>query len=758
MPKNGLGLGKLLWVTIVAFPLCLPAQQTTCVIRISTTAPDATFQVDDQWVTGAQVFAWPTGSKHTLQIPILQYTLAVPNTRYSFQYWDSAAGQLLQPGTQVVITADPRISWYKAQLLIEYDLSLVFNPCVDPDCPSPGIILVAIGGGGGSIPCPASTDFWAPAGSTVILEAVPGSGFTFAGWWQQSSNGPNHYTFTLNAPVWIYPHFARARPIALHSDPDGFQLLADGVPVYTPITLEWGWGSSHTLGVVSPQQDSHGARWVFASWSDGRGGANRTYEVDSTMTEAGLVARFVRPVGVDVLSEPLGLALVVDGLSAKTPQAYYWVPGEGHTLNAPLRLTDSLGSAWAFRAWSNGSGATQTIQPSESQVGTGVRLTAQYDPLGRIHVDSVPSGLVLRVDDFQCRTPCDVERPAGSQVRMSASATLPGPDGARYDLEGWDGAEGGTLIVSSGLRHVTARYSISYRLNLSSRPARSGTWQVSPSIDGYYKAGSAVNVAFAPLSGTRFLGWELDLSGSDNPATVWMNGPRSVQAVTEELPPPPPILHISNAATDTNAVTPGSLASLFGAGLTRQTATASTDPLPQTLGGVTLRCANKLVPLLFVSPEQINFQVPSSLEPGDYQLEIHPEAGSTLSVKMTVAPHAPGLFLAAHVDGRTVSPENPTVPGEHLMLYGTGLGLYSVSLPDGFRVAAGRAIPLTEPVQAFAGDHELVVVSSVAAPGLTGITLVEVVLPDDLDTTTLPTTVVSGGVGSNTLDIPVAGS
>ena len=66
-----------------------------------------------------------------------------------------------------------------------------------------------------------------------------------------------------------------------------------------------------------------------------------------------------------------------------------------------------------------------------------------------------------------------------------------------------------------------------------------------------------------------------------------------------------------NAASYDATVAPGSIAALFGAGLSTQTTIATTLPLPKTLGGVTVKIGGIDAPLFFVSPNQINLQVPS---------------------------------------------------------------------------------------------------------------------------------------------------
>ncbi len=59
------------------------------------------------------------------------------------------------------------------------------------------------------------------------------------------------------------------------------------------------------------------------------------------------------------------------------------------------------------------------------------------------------------------------------------------------------------------------------------------------------------------------------------------------------------------------ALAAGSLASIFGSDLAASTLVAQT-PLPIRLGGTSVSVNGIAAPLLFVSPAQIDFQVPSS--------------------------------------------------------------------------------------------------------------------------------------------------
>jgi uncharacterized protein (TIGR03437 family) len=95
-------------------------------------------------------------------------------------------------------------------------------------------------------------------------------------------------------------------------------------------------------------------------------------------------------------------------------------------------------------------------------------------------------------------------------------------------------------------------------------------------------------------------------------------------------------------------VSPSSLASLFGANLAAGTAQATSLPLPTTLGGVTVTLtdaagAQHMAPLIYVSPGQINFEVPDGTAQGPATFAVsNPTA--TQMFTGSVQPIAPALF------------------------------------------------------------------------------------------------------------------
>jgi len=107
---------------------------------------------------------------------------------------------------------------------------------------------------------------------------------------------------------------------------------------------------------------------------------------------------------------------------------------------------------------------------------------------------------------------------------------------------------------------------------------------------------------------------------------------------------------IQSAAAPVSTVAPGSIASMYGANHAGGTAQASSQPLPLTLGGVTVTVidgtgAEQPAPLLYVSPAQINFIVPEGTAAGGAKFVVSSSA-AVQTIGGNVANVAPTLFSA----------------------------------------------------------------------------------------------------------------
>jgi uncharacterized protein (TIGR03437 family) len=121
----------------------------------------------------------------------------------------------------------------------------------------------------------------------------------------------------------------------------------------------------------------------------------------------------------------------------------------------------------------------------------------------------------------------------------------------------------------------------------------------------------------------------------------------------------PAVSFVSAASYAGPALAPDSIASGFAPGIAPITAAAETGPLPTSLGGVSLRLtdsANKAhsVPLFFVSPAQINFEVPAGAAAGPATISVFRGPQLMFSGSTLISATAPAIFTA-NSDGRGVA-------------------------------------------------------------------------------------------------------
>jgi len=107
------------------------------------------------------------------------------------------------------------------------------------------------------------------------------------------------------------------------------------------------------------------------------------------------------------------------------------------------------------------------------------------------------------------------------------------------------------------------------------------------------------------------------------------------------------------------AFAPESIASAFGRGLASATQSAPSLPLPTSLAGTTVRVrdsarVDRLAPLFFVSPGQINYLVPAGTSSGLAEVTVTSRDQVVAFGTLRVEPVAPALF-SANADGRGVA-------------------------------------------------------------------------------------------------------
>jgi len=189
------------------------------------------------------------------------------------------------------------------------------------------------------------------------------------------------------------------------------------------------------------------------------------------------------------------------------------------------------------------------------------------------------------------------------------------------------------------------------------------------------------------------------------------------------------------------AIAPGALIAIFGTNLATSTDQFSSTPLPLSLAGTSVTINGDRVPLLYVSPGQVNAQVPYEIKPGTAKLVVQANGVSGSAVNVDVAATGPGVFVQPsgnHVlalnlaDGSLNSPQAPARPAQYITAYLTGQGAVNPTVPAGDVGPSTPPFPApVAPVQVKIGGVIAKIQFAGLAPGfVNGLLQMNIEIPD----------------------------
>jgi uncharacterized protein (TIGR03437 family) len=198
---------------------------------------------------------------------------------------------------------------------------------------------------------------------------------------------------------------------------------------------------------------------------------------------------------------------------------------------------------------------------------------------------------------------------------------------------------------------------------------------------------------------------------------------------------------IVNSASFSPPAAPGALISIFGQSLAASKALAEAAPWPQSLGGTSVQVNGANIPLYFVSPQQINAQLPVETQPGSAAISVINAIGASEPAEFNVSAAAPGIFqsadnraVAINQDGTLNSPSNPESRGRVVAFYLTGQGPVSPVVPTGMAAPMDSLSTATLPHGASIGGAAAEVQFLGLAPGFIGLAQANVVIPSGAPT------------------------
>jgi uncharacterized protein (TIGR03437 family) len=291
-------------------------------------------------------------------------------------------------------------------------------------------------------------------------------------------------------------------------------------------------------------------------------------------------------------------------------------------------------------------------------------------------------------------------------------ATPPGT--LAYEVDGTDTAGNkvtATLSVpfrsaASGAGALTVSKS---SVAMSASPSQSATTSVNVNVP----SGQAWTVSVFPAN--EMSGWlvVLPLSGT-GPATVSLvaaapglaNGAYTTTLIFQSANTTPQFVNVpvaftigassaisiggvANGASFANVFAPGMVLSVFGTNLAPSTQTASALPLPPAMAGISATVNGVAAPLYYVSPGQLNIQIPYETATGTALLAVS-NNGQVSTYSFPVSVSAPGIYMGS---GNAIVPSSSGSRGQEYTLFITGAGEVSPQIATG-AAPAGALVPV----------------------------------------------------------------
>ncbi len=211
----------------------------------------------------------------------------------------------------------------------------------------------------------------------------------------------------------------------------------------------------------------------------------------------------------------------------------------------------------------------------------------------------------------------------------------------------------------------------------------------------------------------------------------------------------PAITSVSNGATFKTGFAPGSVLSVFGSELSPTTQSASSTPLPLSTKGVAVLVNGEAAPLYYVSPGQLNVQIPYETTVNSSALLSINNNGQVTTQSFQVGEAAPGIFTNS---AGALVPTATASAGQEIAFYITGSGAVTPAIPTGAAPAASTALgDLPKPSQyttVTIGGVQ-VTIDFIGIPwGLVGVTQINVQVPSGIPAGPQPVVVRVGEAAS----------
>ncbi len=214
----------------------------------------------------------------------------------------------------------------------------------------------------------------------------------------------------------------------------------------------------------------------------------------------------------------------------------------------------------------------------------------------------------------------------------------------------------------------------------------------------------------------------------------------------------PTIAGLAHGASFKEAFAPGMILSVFGSQLAPSTESAGSVPLPLTMTGVEATVNGIAAPLYYVSPGQLNIQIPYEVAANSTAVVTVNNNGQVASQSISVGAVAPGIFTNS--SGAPV-PSTSAARGAIITLFVTGVGAVSPQVSTGAAPSASETPIPTEALSVTVGGIAASVEYDGIPSGLVGVVQINYQVPTGIAIGAQPVVVKIGSVSSPAANLTV---
>jgi uncharacterized protein (TIGR03437 family) len=536
--------------------------------------------------------------------------------------------------------------------------------------------------------------------STIAAAAIDATGNIWIVGQTSSGNFPLvHPLYTTAAPTGVpnafvakldpnlnilFSTFLQGQSINGQSGADAIALDNSGNPYIV------GGTSDSTFPVTGP---TFGAGTPSIAFSNSRG---YTFIVELAADGSKLI--YSRLLGGTEPSCPNGGSSCFDGGAWATPSAVavdqtgsVIVGGSTNESDFPVTVTPSPGFGGFLARIAPGGGQMEwSTEIAQSAFMTGPWIqSVLIDTSGNVYVGGIALGAIKGTPNSLQPTTATTQIPqTGFVMKFS-------PDGTQLlyatNLGGANGSHlHGMTFDSSGNVWVTGFTASTDFPGLSNVPASGVDFALELNAD----ASALIRIfSFLPNTTGPILGQQSQQPAFDSTGRLLLLGPTG-NLLRWNLDPTATtdaVFALTSSAVPSSmtGVAPGELATIYGVGIGPSTPIVATPDAngnyPTALGGVTVGFSAGFAvipaPLLYVGPNQINFQAPFALNATTPMIVTTP-TGPLPALRVSET-NSVGIFGVINPDGSINSQSNPAPVGSAVAIYATGLGAPEPSSQNG---------------------------------------------------------------------------